>query len=64
MAYGSSPARGGIRATAAGLHHGHSHTESKPHQRLTPQLMAMPRGLMEAKDRTPVLMDISPVHYS
>ena len=29
-AYGSSQARGGIGATAAGLHHSHSNTESEP----------------------------------
>ena len=41
MTYGSSQARGRIRATAAGLHHSHSNTESEP--RLPPmQLMPMP----------------------
>ena len=29
-AYGSSQARGGIRAAAAGLHHSHSNTGSEP----------------------------------
>ena len=30
VAYGSSQARGQIRAAAAGLHHSHSNTRSKP----------------------------------
>jgi len=29
-AYGGSQARGGIRTVAAGLHHSHSNTRSKP----------------------------------
>ena len=41
-AYGSSQARGWIRGTAAGLHHSHSNTGSKPHLRPTPQLTATP----------------------
>ena len=41
-AYGSSQARGPIRAVAASLHHSHSNTRSKLHLRPTPQLMAMP----------------------
>ena len=39
-AYGSSQARGGIRATATVLHHSHSNVGSTPHLQLTPQLMA------------------------
>ena len=31
LAYGSSQARGGIRAAAAGLRHSHSNTGSEPH---------------------------------
>ena len=31
MAYGGSQARGRIGATAAGLHHGHSHARSSTH---------------------------------
>ena len=50
MAYGSSQARGPIRAVAAGLHHSHSHA--------TP-LGSLP--LREAKDGTGLLMDTSPV---
>ena len=41
-AYGSSQARGAIRATAAGLRQSHSNEGSKPHLRPTPQLMAVP----------------------
>ena len=40
-AYGSSQARGRIRAVAAGLHHSHSNTESKPGLRAPPQLTAI-----------------------
>ena len=29
--HGNSPARGGIRVAAAGLHHSHSNAGSKPH---------------------------------
>ena len=39
-AYGSPQARGLIKATAAGLHHSHSHTGSELRLRPTPQLMA------------------------
>jgi len=35
-------ARGPIGATAAGLHHSHNSSGSKPHLQPTPQLMAMP----------------------
>ena len=42
VAYGSSPARGLIRTTAAGLPHSHSNAGSKQHLQLTPQLTAMP----------------------
>ena len=40
MACRSSQAQGGIRTTAAGLHHSHSNARSKPSLRPTPQLMA------------------------
>ena len=40
MAYGGSQARGRMGATAAGLHHSHSNTESEPRLRPTPQLTA------------------------
>ena len=41
-AYESSQTRGGIRATAAGLHHSHRNTRSQPHLQPTPQLRATP----------------------
>ena len=40
--YGGSQARGGIGATAAGLHHNHSNAGSEPCLRPTPQLTATP----------------------
>ena len=40
-AYGSSQARGQIKAAAAGLHHSHSNAGSEPHLRPMPQLAAM-----------------------
>ena len=42
MAYGSSWAKGQIRATAASLHHSHSNVGSKLHLLPTPQLRATP----------------------
>ena len=42
VAYGSSQARGGIRAAAAGLHHSHSNIGSVPHLQPIPQLTATP----------------------
>ena len=39
MAYRSSQAKGQIGTAAAGLHHGHSNTSSKPHLPPTPQLL-------------------------
>ena len=41
-AYGSSQAKGPIRAVAAGLHHSHSHTGPELHLQPTPWLMATP----------------------
>ena len=41
LAYGSSQTRGRIGATAASLHHSHSHAGSKPSLQPIPQLMAM-----------------------
>ena len=41
MAYGSSQARGLIRATAAGLRQNHSNARSEPRLRPTPGLTAM-----------------------
>ena len=42
VTYGSSQARGLIRAVAAGLHHSQSDSGSEPPLLSTPQLMAMP----------------------
>jgi len=42
MAYGCSQARGPIGAIAAGLHHSHSNTGSKPRLQPTPPLTATP----------------------
>ena len=42
VAYGSSQARGGIRAAAAGLHHSHSNVGSEPCLQPRPQLTATP----------------------
>ena len=41
-AHGGSQARGPIGAIAAGLHHSHRNTRSKPHLRPTPQFTATP----------------------
>ena len=51
-AYGSSQARGGIEAAAAGLYHSHSNTRSEQHPQPTPQLTAMPilKPLSGARD--------------
>ena len=40
--YGSSEAKGRIRATAVSLCHSHSNSGSEPRLRPTPQLMATP----------------------
>ena len=52
--YGSSQARGLIRAVATSLRHSHSHAGSEPCLRPTPQLTAMRilNPLSEARDRT------------
>ena len=42
--YGSSQARGQIRAAAAGLNYGHSNAVSKPHLQPTTQLAEAPAG--------------------
>ena len=41
-AYGSSQARGGIRAAAAGLHHSYSNTGFEPHLQSSSRLAGMP----------------------
>ena len=40
VAYGSSQAKGRIRAAGAGLHHSYSNTRSEQHLPPTPQLAA------------------------
>ena len=40
MAFGTSQARGQIKVAAAGLHHSHSNTKSKPHLQPILQLTA------------------------
>ena len=45
MAYGSSQAKGRIRATAASPRHSPNNSESQPHFQPTPQLMATPDPL-------------------
>ena len=62
MAYGSSPARGRIRAAAAGLHHSHSNTRSELH--LQPTLSSfwqhwILNPLSKARDQTCILLDTS-----
>ena len=58
-ACGSSWARCQIRATAAGLHHGHSNARSELNLQPTPQPEAMPvlNPLSEARDRTHILRE-------
>ena len=53
VAYGSSWARGQIRAAAAGLHYSHSNTRSKPHLQPTAHSNARSfKPLSEARDPT------------
>ena len=63
-AYGGSQARGPIRATAAGLHHSHSNTGSKPCLQATPQLTQhqILNPLRKARDRTWDLIP-SQIHF-
>ena len=65
MAYGSSQARGRIRAVAAGLHHSHSNARSELHLWPTPQLKAMPdlNPLSKGRDRARILMDASKICF-
>ena len=65
MAYGSSQARGLIRAIAVGLPHSPSNSGPKPCLQPTPQLMATPilNTLSEARDRTHILMNTRQVCY-
>ena len=62
-ACGSSQARGGIRAAAAGQHHSHNYLGSKLHLWLTsqPQQHWVLNLLRKARDWTHILMDMSQV---
>ena len=63
MAYGSSQARGGIGAIAAGLYHSHN-SGSEPHLWPTPQLTATPGpSHTEWGQGTCILMNTSWVSY-
>ena len=65
MAHGGSQARGPVGAVAAGLRQSHSNARSKPCLQPTPQLTQCQilNPVSRARDQTPILMDISPVHY-
>ena len=60
LAYGSSQARGQIRAAAPGLHHSHSSTRSNLHLQPIPQPTVM---LSRARDQTYTLRGTSWVPY-
>ena len=63
-AYGSSQARGHIRAAAAGLHHSHSNAGFEPHLPPTPHSSwqrQILNPLSETRDQTCILMDTSAV---
>ena len=65
MAYGSSQAKGQIGATAAGLRHRHSNSGSEPvcNRHHSSQQQQIPNPLMEARDQTPILLDIGRIHF-
>ena len=63
MAYGSSEARDGIGAAAAGLHHSHSNAGSELHLQPTPQLHQILNPLNEARNQTHILSDTSRTHF-
>ena len=64
-AYGSSQARGQVRATAAGLCHSHTRSELHlwPTLQLTAKLDPLFNTLSRARDQTCILMDTSRVHF-
>ena len=63
MTYGSSQARGGIGAAAAGLYHSHSNADPSCLCDLCKNLAATldTNPMSEARDRTHILMDASQV---
>ena len=65
VAYGSSQARGPIRAVAAGLRYSHSSAGSKPRLRPTPQLTSMsdPQPSERARDQNCIIMDTSQICF-
>ena len=65
MAYGSSQARGQIRAPAASLRHSHSNVRSKPHLCLdhSSRQPQIPNLLSEGRDWTLIFMDASQICY-
>ena len=60
-AYGSSQARGWIRAVAAGLNHSHNNMGSKLHLPPIPQPMAMPD--LQGQDWICIPMDTSQIRF-
>ena len=63
MAYGSSPAKGRIRAVVASHSGSHSNTRSEPHLWPTAQFTWILNPLIEARDPTRILMDTSWFRY-
>ena len=63
LAYGTSQARSQIGVTAASLHHSHSPAGSKPCLQPTPQLTPTPDPLIEARDWTCILMDMTQICF-
>ena len=66
VAYGSSQARGQIRAAAAGLQYSHSNGGSETSLQPTLQFTATldPCTLNEARDQIHILMDASQIPFS
>ena len=65
MAYGGSQASGQSGTAAAGLHHSHRYSGSKPCLHPTPQLMAsrILNPLRKARDRTCIILDTSWIYF-
>ena len=62
MAHGSSQARGGIGAAAAGLHHRHRDLSRVCDLHHSSGQCRIPSPLSRARDQTHILVDASPVH--